>query len=479
MARNNNGFWGSFYQGFDQGNKMVDQFRERSRQREVMDAAKVDQVEGSEYSPEQIAQLNELAGPKEGETWDEASQSYMDGQGNSRAVANVPQYENGGYNVQGLGQVQPKKTYSLGGETRDTSFTPDEVQAARAESIAKVYDQYDPGYAGTLRSQAQQMKLGKVQLEESEMRAARAKGSLELNKIQMAVNGGTMTEEEGVQKAVQLFDKTIKDGRTAAYEPTADGKFKVTIHENDKAVGSDVGTFADVIEKARGYFDPEYEKESRARAERKERYSVEDKRNAAADARADKEAAFNERKFAEDTRRFGLEYALKQQEAAGNASLRRAQAGYYSSAAKTEGKARQVIGAKDGMVFYNTPQGVVSEKLPEGVTAEDLFPKTTGLKPDADMSEEAGLFNQFKLGLITLEEFQAKKQDIAINKSIGGSLAALPEKPKSGLQGKQPWFNRGTPAPAAQPLQPSNRVQYVPNGAKLTDYLPRNATLGK
>ena len=408
MARN---FWKSFYQGWDAGDKMYDRFQDMARRRDIGEASKTDQEVGQVYDENAVDQIRDPL-EQAGGQWDEATQTYKMGDGNSYAPRQAPKFENGGYTMADGSRVMPKTTYKLDGQTRDTAFTPDEIKGVRLQKMADVYRKYgDPEKAYGLESMADQAKLTKYQIEDAKTKADRAKALSTLQNIQFKVQTGQLTEEEGIQQAIKVSDRANGDGLTFAYEPTSNGTYKVTMLKNDKVAGAEEATFNKIMDRAMGYVDPDYAREIRARDARKSeraedrayqtgRDKVMDDRYTSEQTRAqkwrDEDITYRNKRDIVTDRRADRTLSLQEQEANAVAELRKAQAGYYESGGT--GAKGQLLGAsKDGKsLLYSTPKGIEVRPMPEGVTADDLFPKNTGLK-GLDPSVQKSMFEQAAL----------------------------------------------------------------------------------
>jgi hypothetical protein len=252
MARR--GFWDSFYQGWEAGDKMGERFRSLAQRRDLGRAGKIDQETSEQYSPEQIAGLQDQA-EQAGGQWSEQDQAYKMPDGGLQAPTNTPTWENGAYQT-GQGQmVRPTKTYSLGGETRNSAYTPEEVRMVRANKIADVYDSYgDPEKANTLRAQADQLRLGKVQYENAARQADEAKNVNALMKLQQKKD--TMTAPEFMNELVRITDPMNKDGITHGFKELDNGLFEVTEMVDNKVIGSKVVSPELAFKRALKYASP-------------------------------------------------------------------------------------------------------------------------------------------------------------------------------------------------------------------------------
>lgn len=253
MARR--GFWDSFYQGFDQGDKIVERNRGLQQRAEFKKIAGEDQTVDTQYNPADFTDEAEKAGG----TWSEADQAYKLPDGNLQAPTNTPTWDDATKTYQSAqGQsLTPKTKYTLGNKTQDVSFTPDDVQDYRNNKYADVYAANgDMDKAMGVRASAQSMKLGKVQLEQADAAGKEANNVRKLMKIQGEFLSGAMDPEEAIKQAIGIADKANGDGITFAYKPAGDGKFEITELRNDKVFGSKIVDPTTVLKEALKYSSP-------------------------------------------------------------------------------------------------------------------------------------------------------------------------------------------------------------------------------
>ena len=256
MAQGN--FWRSFYEGWDSGDKIYQRNEELARRKAMKDAGQVDQEVDTQYKPEQLEQLRdplELAGGM----WDEGTQTYRMPDGGNYAPREAPKFENGGYTTPDGQRVVPQNTYRLNGQTRSTPFSQDEIGDARLQRMASIYDQFgDPEKAQSLRANAQQLKLGKVQYDNAMREAEEAKNASSLMKLHQRYSAGAMNEEDFMSQLVDLTDPMYSDGVTHAFESNGDGTYRVSQFKNNRYVGSRVVTPDDAFSEALMYTSPKF-----------------------------------------------------------------------------------------------------------------------------------------------------------------------------------------------------------------------------
>lgn len=253
MARR--GFWDSFYQGFEQGDKIVERNRGLKQRADIKKAYSEDQVDSSQYDPKDFTDEAETAGGK----WSEADQAFMMPNGELQVATNTPTWDAGTNSYQGAqGQsLKPKAQFSLGGTTQAERFTPDQISDYRNNRVADIYaESGDVDKAVGVRSQAQSMKLGKVQLEQADAAGKEANNVRKLMKIQAGLATGEIMPEDAIKQIIPITDKANGDGITHAYKMLEDGTFEITEHMNDKAVGSKIVNVGEAMKAALKYASP-------------------------------------------------------------------------------------------------------------------------------------------------------------------------------------------------------------------------------
>lgn len=391
MARR--GFWDSFYQGFEQGDKIVERNRGLKQRADIKKAYSEDQVDSSQYDPKDFTDAAETAGGK----WSEADQAFMMPNGELQGATNTPTWDAGTNSYQGAqGQsLKPKAQFSLGGATQAERFTPDQISDYRNNRVADIYaESGDVDKAMGVRSQAQSMKLGKVQLEQADAAGKEANNVRKLMKIQAGLATGEIMPEDAIKQIIPITDKANGDGITHAYKMLEDGTFEITEHRNDKAVGSKIVNVGEAMKAALKYASPTMwaQMQTQENSDRTFKQSG-DQFNTNVGLKRE------EMKTSGDQFQQKMDYQmvsdnekreLDLQEIGIKNKVANAQIGYYGARENNvgSGKSQQIIGvSSDGKrILYNTPNGVIAEPMPEGVTAEDLFPKTTGLRPDKGMT---------------------------------------------------------------------------------------------
>lgn len=338
MARR--GFWDSFYQGWEQGDKIGERNRGLQQRAEFKKIAGEDQVDSSQYDANDFTDDAEKAGG----VWSEADQAFKLPNGGLQKATNTPKWDAATNSYQGAqGQsLKPKAQFTLGGQTQAQRFTPDQVQDYRNNRYADVYAANgDIDKAMGVRASAQSMKLGKVQLEQADAAGKEANNVRKLMKIQGEFLSGAMDPEEAIKQAIGIADKANGDGITFAYKPVGDGKYEITELRNDKVFGSKVVDPTTVLKEALKYASPTMyaqalQQENSDKTYKAGRDDAADNKQYRNDTLTQNQAQFSsnlaaeKEKFDELKRQFGLKYALEAQEANSNAGLRRAQAGYYS-----------------------------------------------------------------------------------------------------------------------------------------------------
>lgn len=487
MARRN--FWDSFYQGWEQGDKIDKRTQGLRQQAEFKKIAAEDQAVDTQYNPDDFMDEAEKAGG----TWDAESQSYKLPDGSMQAPTNTPTYDEATKSYQSAQgeSLKPKTQYSLGGKTQDVSFTPDEIQDYRNNKYADVYAANgDMDKAMGVRASAQSMKLGKLQYEQAAMQAEQAKNVNAIMKAAQGVASGKRTEEEGLSDLVNITDPMNKDGITHGYRAIGNGLYAVTEMKDNKIIGTEELNYDQILRRALKYASPD-QYNNAVNQENKDRDYLTGRDDRKADDSyrgkvldqsqaqfAEQQKLLND-KFIEDKRQFGEKIALENKEARSRAILQSAQAEYYRDGrgGGGAGKAKVLVGTtQDGKnILYNTVNGIVSEPMPAGMTKEDLFPKATGISPIKDMTvgdrlklNEAVNAELEDLPDSVLEDPKAlatAKQEIAARLlGIDNPTAQIPdyfgvagemEKEPGGLRNSEPkakknWYDRDQPKPVIQ-----------------------------
>lgn len=356
MARR--GFWDSFYQGWEQGDKIGERNRGLRQQAEFKKIAGEDQVDSSQYNPEDFTDDAEKASG----TWSEADQAFKLPNGGLQAPTNTPTWDAATNSYQGAqGQsLKPKAQFTLGGQTQSERFTPDQVQDHRNNRYADVYAANgDMDKAMGVRASAQSMKLGKVQLEQAEMVAKEVKYEKDLRKIIGDRAMGKITDQEAINLAINISDKAGDPAQTFGYKDLGDGQYDVGMLKDNRFVGSETLNVDQILQKAYENATPtlraqatkakqEQEIADRNFNENQRQFSENVRLKEADDTRQqtqfDATLGFNKEDAVEKKRQFGLKFNLDQQEANSNAGLRIAQAGYYGRERGTNTGASKGVG---------------------------------------------------------------------------------------------------------------------------------------
>jgi hypothetical protein len=410
MARRN--FWDSFYRSWEQGDRIYDRLRGLQQRKEFADASKVDQVDESQYDAAQFQDEAE----KQGGVWDAENQNFKLPDGTSVAPTNTPTWDESTKTYQnGMGQpLKPKAQFRLGDQTRDTRFTPEEVNEARSNRYADIYAKYgEIDKAQGVRANAQQMKLGKVQYEQAALQAKQAKNLDRIMKIKQQVDSGKLSEEEGVSALVDATDAMNDDGITHGYTAVGDGTYAITEMKNNKQVGAKTANFNDIVAASLKYASPQMF----AQMQQQENWQANFNQNA---NQFDKNYDLNQRKFDREGVQWDAEMKQKNDQFITGLDFKMAEHNddlqmdrerlgvtdnYYKGILDSytngtrggggRGGLGTPIGGNDKGIIYNTPEGLQIRPYPEGVTRDDIFPKTSGERPPRENTKALETFYDF------------------------------------------------------------------------------------
>jgi hypothetical protein len=336
MASFGSGFAAGLNSGMSMGKMLMDTYNENKLKRDVEDASALDQqvVDGG-LSDEQKAQIQATRDQK----LEDGTAAYeVEDVGNGVRIraAGTPDGE--------WGLVSGKKSYSLGGKTQDTEFTPEQISRARNDAIATAYTKNGDPVRGLQYKNA--------------AREDRTASALEAAREEYMAGLEDMASGQGMEKYIPMILRAYNDprngskhddGHNATYDPERN---VVAFSDKD---GRIVNTFP--------------VNQQTMAAAWKERY-------------LDKIEAFDPK--------LGLERGKITETGRHNRAIE----GIYSEKNDIDRSRVGLLGGKgqpgsalgmtdDGKgVVYNTPQGLVVKPLPAGVDGAKLFPKVTGLKGD-------------------------------------------------------------------------------------------------
>ena len=388
------GFVSGLAQGVALGNTVMDTYDRYKLKNELGNASKIDQ---------------ELVDGKLGSN-DQITADFVNNPDNGYEVQKV---DGGGLKYRTAGSDNSwnelnttGKQYRLGGLTRDTEFSKEEVARARNDAVANVYaNNGDPARGLQYKNAAREDRTA------SAMESAREE----------YVNGlEDMAKGEGMDKYIPMILRSYNDprkgskhddGHNATYDPERnvvafadkDGRIVNTIPVNQQTLASAW----------------------------KERY-------------LDKIEAFDPK--------LGLERNKNTETSRHNQAIE----GIYSEKNDIDRSRNGILAGKgqlgsalgmtdDGKgVVYNTPQGLVVKPLPSGVDGAKLFPKVTGLKgDDAQVEYDDGSGTKIK-GTAGQVHNARMKSDGSYRAANGEGLAMAPP---AGNQSGRPASTPGkTPA---------------------------------
>ena len=390
------GFWDSFYRGWEQGDKIDTRNQGLRLQAGLRQASTEDQVDESQYNPEDFTDNAE----KQGGVWSESDQAYRLPDGSLQAPTNTPTWDESTKSYQGSqGQrLSATPKFRLGDSVQSQRFSPEQVQEFRTNKMADVYSQYgEPEKAMGLRANAQNLKLGKVQLDQAELMATEAKNVRKLMKIQGDYISGALTPEEAIQQVIPIADKANGDGITFSYKPAGEGKFEITELRNDRVVGSKIVDPVTVIKEALKYSSPTLFAQMQQQDNWQKSFDRDGTQFDTTIGLKRDEYKLAQQRFEEDKKQFqqGMDWKTAQHN--DNIGLQRDELDSLNNFRVNSLNVRETLGAGKNKVFvgttadgknaiYNTPEGLTTGPLPEGVTKDDLFPKATGLRPERDLS---------------------------------------------------------------------------------------------
>ncbi len=261
MARRGSNFWESFNEGTQAVNGVINLYRDSKQRADIKDAYAEDQVDSSQYNPEDFTDSAEKAGG----TWSEADQAFKMPNGELQVATNTPTWDAATNSYQGSeGQsLKPRAQFSLGKTTQAERFTPDQISDYRNNRVADIYaESGDVDKAMGVRASAQSLKLGKVQLEQAEMLAKEAKFERNVLKLETEWRMGNVSGEEFVAKAIDLADNGGTPGETFAYKKVEGqtNKYEITRFVNNKVMGSKVGDPEEILKVLSEYGTPNLRK---------------------------------------------------------------------------------------------------------------------------------------------------------------------------------------------------------------------------
>lgn len=456
------GFWNSFYQGWEQGDKIGERNKKLGLEADIKKA--------SEEAPQETA-------------------------------ADVDQY---------TGQVLKPASFKYGDQVSSTQFTPEQIQDIKARRYADIYEKNgDVGTANVLRSSAQQMKLGKVQLETAQQQAKERQEVARLFKIKTDVDTGKISEEEGLQQLINRTDKYPDDGVTHSYVPIGNGMFKVTQHYKNRETGSDVGTFNDAFNKAHKWVSPETYKEVENNDRANKGLELQGKQVGIQQQQADETGQYHRGVLG--VNRDELSHKIEND--AGELEVKRANQkaleNYYQRLGLRSSSGGGSSRVK-GIGYIKTTGQPVEYSPEEGYYTRDENGKTQPVrdmrnfvpvgsqervqKPEMSMTDKINLNKYVDEALLADPAYKQVKNDpnavAALKQRIAAKLtgeqedsttpdylghaAALEGDTPAGLQQKPDWY-RNTPAPE----EPVVKQNIIPQGSRLgsVQIIPRNSSL--
>lgn len=395
MSRN---FWGSFYRGWDAGDKISDKFEQARKLRDIRAAAEASPEETIQYDPAQFQDAAE----KQGGVWSEADQAYQMPNGELQVATNTPTYDPNTRSYQdAAGQtIEPLRKYAMYGNVQAQPFTPEQVDELRQRRVADVYSKYgDVDKAMTLKNQINQNKLVQQQLESSGIALEQQRATNTYLKSYQEWMTGGVDDNEFLGKLNKLADGYKgKNGEwtgvTFGHEVLPDGKVRVVRMKDDKLVGASVlPNVQAVAQQVWATLNPENMATARKEGREDARNKVVDSQwQSTHNLNLNKLAAdikHNEDLLAENTRQFNEAQGLRKQELAATIRYQNAKIANDKAAYNALMKATPMGLSDDGKrMLFGTAGGELSERpVPPGYST--LFRKVTGSGTTSGMTSEA------------------------------------------------------------------------------------------
>lgn len=224
------GFWGSFYQGWNQGDKINERNKQLRLEKDAKNIYSQTPQENSVYSPDQASQIDDYArnGAPSDATWvpdnGDGTGGYYEKDGQRFDVGSRPTVSADGTYSLGGQQVAPTRNYSLGDQQQATQFSPEQIEAYRNTQMANRLAQ-DGNWreAAGLRAAAQQQKLADIQIQGAQRQETQSQAQDKL--LQFARESANMSDDEFYANAAKMATSHGNDGKAFGWQKGDDGKY--------------------------------------------------------------------------------------------------------------------------------------------------------------------------------------------------------------------------------------------------------------
>jgi hypothetical protein len=391
MASFGSGFAAGLNNGMSMGKMLMDTYNENKQKRDLEDATNLDQkVDVGSLDDEQRQQVQAIRDQR----LDDGNAAYE-----VEDTSNGVRIRAAGNPEGQWGEVGGKKSYSLGGVTRDTEFSKEEIGRARSEAIADVYSKNGDPMRGLQYKQA--------------AREERQAG-MEDQILGYMRNSQNMSDDEFYQGLSKMATGHGNDGLSFGYAKGPGGENLIGMIGTDGKLVLQPATRDMAVSKLLQYASPKNYQQERTYGLQREEMGI--KRDSLTETGRHNKATENILH-----ERNGL-----------------------MGGGGSKGQMGVALGLSDDGkgIVYNTPSGLVVKPLPAGVDGAKLFPKVTGLKgEEAQVEYDDGNGTKFK-GTPTQIHNARMSSDGSYRAANGGNgLAVTP--PASNQTGKA--------APSARP----------------------------
>jgi hypothetical protein len=247
-------FMRGFSQGITDGAKLGEMYRNAMMQKELKDANKTDQQQTTEYTPDQIRQLQGDTQEQDGETWNQEQGGFVNQDGGLRVPSNVPTIKDGQYQSNGA-TVAPATHYRLGIQDQDKAFSAEDIAQAKLNAKADIYSNYGKeDMAETMRGNALTRGLQSRQLAELDKKksddatlAGYIKQADQFNTDFTAhaqpiidqIKNGEVPMQVGIPKVLDYYNQQLPNGEHIAYDQNKGHLYKTNGGKVEQIKGPD------------------------------------------------------------------------------------------------------------------------------------------------------------------------------------------------------------------------------------------------
>lgn len=346
MASFGSGFAAGMNSGMSMGKMLMDTYNDAKQKDELEQAQKLDQsVEYGGLDDEQRQQVQAIRDQRL-EDGTNAYEVEDTARGVRIRAAGNPEGQ--------WGDIGGKKSYSLGGVTRDKEFSQDEISRARADAISGVYSKNGDPMRGLQYRQA--------------AREERQAG-MEDQILGYMRNSQNMSDDEFYQGLSKMATGHGNDGLSFGYTKGPNGENLIGMIGQDGKLVLQPATRDLAISKLLQYASPKNYQQERTYGLQREEMGI--KRDTLTETGRHNKAT---------------ESILHERNGLVGGGGSKGQMG-VALGLSDDGKG----------IVYNTPSGLVVKPLPAGVDGAKLFPKVTGLKgEEAQVEYDDGNGTKFK-----------------------------------------------------------------------------------